>query len=451
MKRLVAGILAASLLTSAAGALGHDPEHVGAPVSITEQSQNAVIAASSAAHPAVMTVLLNGMQVKPVGYNINGNNYYKLRDIAQLLSGSTAQFGVDWSRETRTIQLVPGTSYTPVGGELGAIPTKKSTAKASTERVEIDHQDANLTAYNVDGNNYFKLVDLGSALGFSVEYEAKTRTVVMTTPETPQTPEEETPEENQSDENDPSNSQPMVDLEPSIPTPQTPDTPEIPTPPPATALDGVLKIWIDPGHGGSDSGNGADATMAFDDYWGVHHAINTKIHEKDFNLAVSLMLQEMLEEAGVEVRMTRTEDVTVTPSERKKLFSTEGQGYDMIFSVHHNGASSPKPNGAELLIQIAYENGGAGREFGELLKAEYIGMGKSWRRFVFAHSNTDHSKDYYFVLRSAQEANTLAFISEFCFMNNPEDQQWILSTDLLRDQAKAQYNAIMKYFETHPY
>ncbi len=449
MKRLVAGILAASLLTSAAGALGHDPEYVGAPLANTEQSQNAVIAASSAAHPAVMTVLLNGMQVRPVGYNINGNNYYKLRDIAQLLSGSTAQFGINWNRETRTIQLVPGTSYTPVGGELGAIPTKKSTAKTSTEQVEINNQPANLAAYNVDGNNYFKLVDLGTILGFSVTYEAKTRTVVMTTPTEPAPQKEEKPEENQSDENKPSDSQPMVDLQPAIQT-STPE-PEMPATPPATALDGKLKIWIDPGHGGTDSGNSAPAAMAFDDYWGARHEINTKIYEKDFNLAVSLMLQEMLEEAGVEVRMTRTEDITVTPNERKKLFSTEGQGYDMIFSVHHNGATSPKPNGAELLIQIAYENGGAGQEFGDLLKAEYIGMGKSWRRFVFAHSETDHSKDYYFVLRSAQEANTLAFISEFCFMNNPEDQQWILSTDLLQSQAKAQYNAIMKYFETHPY
>ena len=225
----------------------------------------------------------------------------------------------------------------------------------------------------------------------------------------------------------------------------------VPEPLPNEAIDGKLKIWIDPGHGGSDSGNTATSNIPFDDYWGVHHDGNTKIYEKDFNLAVSLILQEKLEKAGVEVRMTRTDDTTVTPNERQQLFSTEGRGYDMIFSVHHNGYSTPTPQGAEILIQIAYENGGAGMEFGELLKQEYDALGKSWRRFVFAHSNSDPSKDYYFVLRSAQQGNTLAFISEFCFMSNAEDQQWILSNDRLQAQAQAQYNAIMKFFETHAY
>ena len=451
MKRLVAGILAASLLSSAAGAASHDPEHTGGIHSsvTTQQTQSMVIAASSTAHPATMTVLLDGTQVKPVGYNINGNNYYKLRDIAQVLTNSTAQFSVAWDKSTRTMNLTPGFSYEPVGGELGEIPTKKKTAKPSTENITINGSPATLTAYNVDDYNYFKLIDLGNALNFSVSYEAATRTVLMNTPQV----EEPKP---------PTNTQPIVELQPATPiqpevpgvldTPPTPQEPETPPEPlPNEAIDGKLKIWIDPGHGGSDSGNSATSNIPFDDYWGVHHDGNSKIYEKDFNLAVSLILQDMLEKAGVEVRMTRTDDSTVTPNERQKLFSTEGRGYDMIFSVHHNGYHTSTPEGAEILIQIAYENGGPGKEFGELLKQEYDAIGKSWRRFVFAHSNSDPTKDYYFVLRSAQQGNALAFISEFCFMSNANDQQWILSTERLQTQAQAQYNAIMKYFETHPY
>ena len=59
------------------------------------------MAASLTAYPATMTVMLDGKQVKPVGYNINGNNYYKLRDIALILNGTTAQFGVTWDKSTR--------------------------------------------------------------------------------------------------------------------------------------------------------------------------------------------------------------------------------------------------------------------------------------------------------------------------------------------------------------
>lgn len=433
MKRLVAGILTAALLTSAAGAVSYDPEAAGtsAPTAtaVSETVSESVMAASLTAYPATMTVMLDGKQVKPVGYNINGNNYYKLRDIALILNGTTAQFGVTWDKSTRSMNLTPGSSYEAVGGELGAIPTKNATAQTCNETVLINGIKASLTAYNVDGYNYFKLVDLGDALGFDVGYESQTRTVVITTPTveqpTPETP-EETPEE-----------------------PETPAEPE-PTPTP-TAIDGKLKIWIDPGHGGADSGNVATSAIPFDDYWGVHHDGNTKIYEKDFTLAVSLMLRDKLEAAGVEVRMTREDDSTVDATTRKQLFSTEGGGYDMIFSVHQNGYSTSTPKGAELLIQVAYENGGAGQEFGDLLKQEYTSLGQDWRRFVFQHSSSDPSKDYYFVLRSAQEGGALAFISEFCFMSNPDDQLWLLYTENLDKQATAQYNAIMKYFETHPY
>lgn len=433
MKRLVAGILTAALLTSAAGAVSYDPEAAGtsapAATTVSETVSESVMAASLTAYPATMTVMLDGKQVKPVGYNINGNNYYKLRDIALILNGTTAQFGVSWDKSTRSMNLTPGSNYEAVGGELGAIPTKNATAQTSNETVLINGIKASLTAYNVDGYNYFKLVDLGDALGFDVGYESKTRTVVITTP-TVEQPTPETPEE----------------------TPEEPETPAEPEPTPSiSAIDGTLKIWIDPGHGGTDSGNVATSAIPFDDYWGVHHDGNTKIYEKDFNLAVSLMLRDKLESAGVEVRMTRDDDSTVDATTRKQLFSTEGGGYDMIFSVHQNGYSTSTPKGSELLIQIAYEDGGPGQEFGDLLKQEYTSLGQDWRRFVFQHSGSDPSKDYYFVLRSAQEGGALAFISEFCFMSNADDQLWLLYTENLDKQATAQYNAIMKYFETHPY
>ena len=149
--------------------------------------------------------------------------------------------------------------------------------------------------------------------------------------------------------------------------------------------------------------------------------------------------------------MTREDDSTVDATTRKQLFSTEGGGYDMIFSVHQNGYSTSTPKGAELLIQVAYENGGAGQEFGDLLKQEYTSLGSGLETLCLPAQQQRSSKDYYFVLRSAQEGGALAFISEFCFMSNPDDQLWLLYTENLDKQATAQYNAIMKYFETHPY
>lgn len=457
MKKLVAGILSAALLTSAAAAASVDPEAVAMPVvqtaAVSDVQPTAGVSAELVklpAYPATMEVLLNGAQVSPVGYNINGNNYYKLRDVAAILSGTESQFNVTWDADKRAINMISSKAYEAAGGELGAQPTAQQTATQTSEAMYLDGASVSLTAYNVQGNNYFKVVDIGAALGFQVGYDAQTRTVLINTPDPMPEPTPEPTPEPPSDSDD-TNDTPDNDTPPQDNPSDEPQTPSEPVVDETACIDGKLRIWIDPGHGGSDAGNVSKAQLDFDDYWGVHHAAGDSIQEKDFNLAVSLMLKEMLEADGVEVRMTRTDDTTVTPNERKALFAAEGGQYDMIFSVHHNAYTTQTPTGAEILIQIAYENGGRGTEFGELLKQEYLDMGQSFRRFVYQHSGSDATKDYYFVLRSAKEGGALAFISEFCFMTNPEDQKLILSVDNLRAQAKAQYNAIMTYFETHAY
>ena len=37
----------------------------------------------------------------------------------------------------------------------------------------------NLTAYNLAGNNFFKLRDLGKALNFDVDYDGSTATMIV--------------------------------------------------------------------------------------------------------------------------------------------------------------------------------------------------------------------------------------------------------------------------------
>ncbi len=61
---------------------------------------------------------INGKQVAFNAYSINDNNYFKLRDIAKVLSGTKKQFEVTWNGATKSIELKPNTAYTAVGGEL---------------------------------------------------------------------------------------------------------------------------------------------------------------------------------------------------------------------------------------------------------------------------------------------------------------------------------------------
>ena len=49
---------------------------------------------------------------------------------------------------------------------------------ASPQNLSVD-VDADCDKYNIDGSNYFKLRDLGNALGFTVDYDADSNTAIV--------------------------------------------------------------------------------------------------------------------------------------------------------------------------------------------------------------------------------------------------------------------------------
>ena len=128
-------------------------------------------------------ITMDGKPVSIGAYGINGNNYFKLRDMAALLSGTQAQFQVGWDDATRTITMTTGQSYTPVGGELAKTDGLNRFGTSTNASIYVDGQPVALTAYSIDGNNYFKLRDLGKVLGFNVGWDDATRTVSILTDE----------------------------------------------------------------------------------------------------------------------------------------------------------------------------------------------------------------------------------------------------------------------------
>ncbi len=128
--------------------------------------------------PQKLTV--NGIRVECEKYNIDGSNYFKLRDIAYLLNGTENQFGVGYDNASHTVTVTSGTAYTPNGSELVIGEDKSATAVPSVQTILINGvEDAGLSAYNLGGNNYFKLRDLGEALGFLVDYDKASNTAIV--------------------------------------------------------------------------------------------------------------------------------------------------------------------------------------------------------------------------------------------------------------------------------
>lgn len=134
-------------------------------------------AATATASPSSAKVQINGKQVTFDAYSINDNNYFKLRDIAKVLSGTKKQFEVTWNGATKSIELKPNTAYTAVGGELATGKAVKQTAKLSADTVYMNGNVASLTAYTINGNNYFKLRDLGKLLDFGVDWDGTAKCI----------------------------------------------------------------------------------------------------------------------------------------------------------------------------------------------------------------------------------------------------------------------------------
>lgn len=54
-------------------------------------------------------------------------------------------------------------------------------AVISSQKVYVNNQEATIEAYNIAGNNYYKLRDLGDTLGFSVNYDERSNSVMINT------------------------------------------------------------------------------------------------------------------------------------------------------------------------------------------------------------------------------------------------------------------------------
>lgn len=116
-------------------------------------------------------VYVGSTRVYPTGYNINDNNYFKLRDVGKL-----AGFGVDWNEDTRTVEI----STTRTAPELAGIADTAVTgvtAKPTDQRITVDGKEVSMTAYKIKGNNYVKLRDIGKTINFGVSFNMATKAV----------------------------------------------------------------------------------------------------------------------------------------------------------------------------------------------------------------------------------------------------------------------------------
>ena len=121
-------------------------------------------------------VKLDGKDVVIYGYNIDGYNYFKLRDVAAVLKDTKAKFGVEY--KDAMVTLTKGADYKVAETDQKEVKAM-SKGMLTNDKVMVGDKALTATAYKVDDSNYYKLRDLGEALGFGVDYDKATNSVLL--------------------------------------------------------------------------------------------------------------------------------------------------------------------------------------------------------------------------------------------------------------------------------
>lgn len=132
---------------------------------------------TATAHASTQLVLVDGKSVEFQAYALldeqgNPTNYVKMRDLAYVLNGTGAQFEVDWDGG---VVVTTKTPYTVRGGEMTTPYEGSQPCTAVEGDTNVDGKPVRLDAFTIydsqnNGYTYYKLRDLGSVLGFGVDW-----------------------------------------------------------------------------------------------------------------------------------------------------------------------------------------------------------------------------------------------------------------------------------------
>ena len=153
-------------------------------------------AAGQTAYASTQQVLVDGTPVTFAAYALKDEdgydtNYVRLRDVAHVLNGSSAQFQVTWDG---SVDLLPGQPYKPDGTEFSTPFSGDRLCQTAATVTKVDGAVTALDAILLqddagNGYTYYKLRDLGAALNFTVDWTSEEGITIQTpTPAVPTLP-----------------------------------------------------------------------------------------------------------------------------------------------------------------------------------------------------------------------------------------------------------------------
>lgn len=187
-------------------------------------------------------------------------------------------------------------------------------------------------------------------------------------------------------------------------------------------------VMIDPGHGGYDPGAIAEQN----------------VYEKSINLQIAQKVKELLSPSGMEVYLTREEDIDYVPEGVKgkttkkqsdldyRIELAEKAGADILVSLHVNATVSGRQSGAETFYHPQSE---AGKSLAESIQQELIKIPGMNRRVA-------KTGDFYIINNAAMPT----VIVEMGYLSSAKEQKKLQETWYQEQLARAIAKGIANYF-----
>jgi N-acetylmuramoyl-L-alanine amidase len=214
-----------------------------------------------------------------------------------------------------------------------------------------------------------------------------------------------------------------------------------------------MTIVLDPGHGGKDPG-----------------AVGRKLkaNEKDVNLAVTLLLKQLLEkELGLKVLLTRSDDRFVSLQDRTR-FANDKKA-DLFISLHTNASKNTASKGLETyylataqssdaravealenqVVELFEGGSSAKSKYDDLSQAEHLEGSNMLatsvqQNMVAGTKSMDRGvkQANFYVLRGAFMPSILI---EMGFISNPEEEQLLVNPEYQERLARTIFEGIKRF------
>ncbi|MDQ0229338.1 N-acetylmuramoyl-L-alanine amidase family protein [Metabacillus malikii] len=178
-----------------------------------------------------------------------------------------------------------------------------------------------------------------------------------------------------------------------------------------------MKLYLDPGHGGADSG-----------------AVGNGIKEKDIALDIALNIRTILtnEYENIEVKMSRANDATKSLSARTS--EANSWGADFFLSIHCNAANG-SARGYEDFIYTSLSDSSTTAKYRDLIHEEIVK--------VNSLQNRGKKKADFHVLRAS---NMPAILTENGFIDNSQDAALMKDANWRKKVAQGHVNGLARAF-----